>query len=144
MEPVRRLQGALARREAIRAEALRHLAVLERELATTRSQLDTVETEIQGTRTFAAFLIGDILDRVRSEHGEAWTPFPISGYRIWRIEKTSCMAHKCHGRHPHMSQGVLGTFQETMSPILRPPAGRQPAVCTSPSWNSPRIRTSLG
>lgn len=83
---VRSLERSIARRRAKATTVVRRLEQLERQLAGARRELAAVDREMAGSREIGALLIRDILDQVRTERGEAWTPVAIRGFRMWQIE----------------------------------------------------------
>lgn len=83
------------RRRQMRASALRkrrnELGSL---LAEAESELATVEMEIAGAREAGALLIEEVIDQVRRDHNEGWSPTPIRGFRVWRIEDNAVLGNQ--------------------------------------------------
>ncbi|MGH8915747.1 MAG: hypothetical protein ACRDZM_14675 [Acidimicrobiia bacterium] len=91
LEQVRSLQRAISRRRA-RASALWHrFEYLESELAATRQELKAVQSEINGSLRVGALLVEEVLDRVRNEQKEGWSPTPILGFRLWAVEEAGLL-----------------------------------------------------
>ncbi len=104
---VRSLPRAVSRRRA-RASALWHLFDdLERQLAETRRELKAVESEITGSLRVGAMLVDEVLDRVRREQREGWSPTPILGFRLWAIKETGLLGAKVLWPRPTMTSSCL-------------------------------------
>jgi hypothetical protein len=88
---VRRLEQSLSRRQAKAMSLLRETEVLQSRLAEAASELEVVQAEIAGSRQAGGLLIQEILDRVRVEQGEAWSPVAVRGFRIWEIRDASIL-----------------------------------------------------
>ena len=73
------LERSIRRRQERHHVIRRRLHDLEKQLSATRSEFRTVADEIAGSRNAGALLIDDILDRVRQENDERWSPAPIRG-----------------------------------------------------------------
>lgn len=82
---VSRLDESIRRRRACLEAAGRRVAELERQLAESRHQLAGIEREIEESARIWPPLIDEIIDQVRVDFGEAWTPRPVRGFRMWRI-----------------------------------------------------------
>lgn len=107
LAPLDSLEKSLNRRR-LRAAALnRRLEELESLIVEVRGELRAVESEIEGSRQTGALLIEEILDRVQIEMGEAWSPRPILGYRVWRIEDNRILGNQVHWTSPTMVSKCL-------------------------------------
>lgn len=85
LEPLADLERSIRRRQA-RSDALsRRLSQLLAMVDEVRSELDAIDEEIVRTTQIGALLIDEVVDRLREETGEAWSPAPITGFRFWRI-----------------------------------------------------------
>lgn len=85
LTPALHLERTIARRRA-KADALgRRADELETLLAETLQQLKAVRHEIEGSRKTAELFAEEVLDSIRREHDEGWSPIPVFGYRIWVI-----------------------------------------------------------
>lgn len=83
---VESLERSIEHRRRRQSAVRRRLEDLERQLAQATADLEAVEAEIRGSCAVGALLIEDILDRVREEHDERWSPAPVRGFRVWRIK----------------------------------------------------------
>lgn len=84
--PIQSLEKSLARRQSRRAALNRRIAELEQALGEALGELRAVDAEITGARVAGALLIAQVLDEVREEMGETWSPAPVRGFRVWRID----------------------------------------------------------
>ncbi len=91
IEPVLSLERSIGRRRARRAGIRRRAGELRRLLTECDAEVEALDGEIAGSERMGALLIRDILDRVRLDEGEAWSPSPIRGYRMWRIEDNTML-----------------------------------------------------
>lgn len=85
LEVVSSLERSIQRRHVRLAAAQQRVADLEKLLAEARRDLDVVDTEVRKSRQVGAQLISEILDQVRTENGEAWSPTPVLGFRMWHV-----------------------------------------------------------
>lgn len=46
-------------------------------------EISRLDDELMGYRKGYLALLEDTIDRVRSDHGEGWSPTPVLGYRLW-------------------------------------------------------------
>jgi hypothetical protein len=82
---IRSLERSMARREmSLRGRTVR-LKELEHQIKEERRAIKALESELEGSRRAGALLIEEILDEVRIENGEAWSPVPVRGFRAWRV-----------------------------------------------------------
>lgn len=96
------------RRRMLRSTGLsRTIETLETELRRVRSELQAVETEIEGSRATGALLISEILDQVREDMGEAWSPSAVRGFRVWRIEDGRVMGNQVCWPEPSLASVCL-------------------------------------
>ena len=73
------------RRSELRARAIRAQI---RELSEELTRLDGEQQRMEALRLL---LIDDLADQIRRRHNEAWSPTPITGYRVWGISQTGDM-----------------------------------------------------
>ena len=106
-EPALRLQRTLNRRKAKAHVLHRRVDDLECQLAETRKELKAVRNEIEGTRRAGELLVEEILDRVRREHGEGWSPTPVFGFRMWVVRDNSLYGAMTRWRTPQMTSTCL-------------------------------------
>lgn len=83
LDAVLRLGQSIRRRRERLHSARRRVAELEKMLAEARHAAQVLNTEVTESEKLGAVLIDEILDQVRIEMGEAWSPRPIRGYRMW-------------------------------------------------------------
>ena len=107
LDQVDSLERSILRRQERHHAIRRRLRDLERQLSATRSDLRTVVDEIAGSRNAGALLIEDILDRVRQENDERWSPSPIRGFRVWRIESGAIWGNQMTWPEPRLEGRCL-------------------------------------
>lgn len=107
LAPLDSLEKSLNRRRLRAAALKRRLEELEILLVEVRGELRAVQSEIEGSRRTGALLIEEILDRVQIEMGEAWSPRPVMGYRVWRIEDNRVLGNQVHWASPTMVSACL-------------------------------------
>lgn len=105
--PLHNLEKSIDRRRVRSVGLSRTIESLEQELARARAELGVVEGEIEGSRAVGALLISDIIDRVREDMGEAWSPTPVRGFRVWRIENGFVMGNQIRWPQPTLSSVCL-------------------------------------
>lgn len=101
------LEKSLGRRQMRSAALARRLDELQRQVAEVRSELAAVDAEILGSRRAGALLIEEILDRVQLDMGEAWSPTPVAGFRVWRIEGNQVMGNQVPWQSPSLESTCL-------------------------------------
>ena len=107
LEPLTALEQSMRRRRVRSAALSRRLEDLEEMVAEVRNELDAIASEIDGTRRAGALLIEEVLDQVQAEMGEAWSPRPVHGYRVWRIEGNAIMGNQVHWESPTLESKCL-------------------------------------
>jgi hypothetical protein len=107
LEPLTALEQSMRRRRMRSAALSRRLADLEKMVAEAQRELSAVASEIEGTRRAGALLIEEVLDQVQAEMGEAWSPTPVHGYRVWRIEDNTIMGNQLHWESPTLESECL-------------------------------------
>lgn len=107
LEQVLSLERSINRRRA-RADALiRRRADLRKQLAEVRHELRAVDAEIGGSRAAGALLIEEIIDGVRIEMGEAWSPTAVKGFRVWSIKGNRIMGNQVDWPTPSLQSRCL-------------------------------------
>ncbi|MGD2061684.1 MAG: hypothetical protein PVF87_12505 [Acidimicrobiia bacterium] len=94
------LEKSLNRRRIRSAALSRRLTELLEMVEDVRGELATIESEISGSRDTGALLIEQIIEEVRREMGEAWSPTPVKGLRMWRLEGNKVMGAQVHWPSP--------------------------------------------
>ena len=105
--PLEGLEKSIRRRRVRTAGLSRTIKALEAELTSVRGELEAVETEIEGSRAAGALLISEIIDQVREDMGEGWSPSPMRGFRVWRIEDGSVMGNQVQWAEPTLASVCL-------------------------------------
>lgn len=105
--PIDSLEKSIRRRESRSMALTRRIEELEKELAGARNELGAVRAEIEGSRATGALLIEQILDRVRIDQGEGWSPTPFRGFRIWRIHEKAIWGNQVVWPEPTMVSRCL-------------------------------------
>ena len=98
--PIDGLERSIQRRGVRSAAAQRRVDELETLLAEAQRELRTLEREIEKTRRFGAHFIDEILDQVRIDHREAWTPRPVRGFRMWQVNDDGLYGAKTRWQTP--------------------------------------------
>jgi hypothetical protein len=107
LDRVLSLQRSMSRRKG-RAASLHHrLDDLESQIAAARAELKAVESEIEGSRVVGALLVDEVLDRVRAEQGEGWSPAPVLGFRVWTVHKRRLHGAKLPWTSPTLTSRCL-------------------------------------
>lgn len=105
--PLVDLEKSMRRRRLRSAALSRRLEELEKMLREVRTELRAVEHEIAGSRETGALLIEEILDQIQVETGEAWSPTPVRGFRVWQIEDNKVMGSRVHWPSPKLVSECL-------------------------------------
>lgn len=105
--PIDSLEKSIQRREHRSMALIRRIGELEKELANARNELVTVRAEIEGSRTTGALLIEEIVDQVRIDQGEAWSPHPFRGFRVWRIHERAIWGNQVVWPEPRLESRCL-------------------------------------
>lgn len=107
LHPVVALERSLQRRRVRAAALVKRLEQLEKVVSETRDELAAIDNEIEGARRVGALLIEELLDEVQSEMEEAWSPTPVHGFRVWRIEDNRIMGNRVHWASPTLESRCL-------------------------------------
>lgn len=126
LDPITSLEKSLNRRRMRSAALARRLADLKRQIVEVRTELAAVESEIDKSRGAGALLLEEILDQVQRDMGEAWSPTPVTGFRVWRIEDNRVKGNQLPWLSPTMVSRCLRDIpgEDLPHPIDRcgPPA----------------------
>ncbi|MEA1902706.1 MAG: hypothetical protein U9N56_04185 [Actinomycetota bacterium] len=107
LEPALRLEHTVDRRKA-RANALhRRVDELQRQLADTHKELVAVKGEIEGSRRTVELFLSEVLDDIRRSQGEAWSPTPIYGFRMWAVRQDGLHGAMVRWREPRLTSECL-------------------------------------
>lgn len=122
------LERSIHRRQARLDAARRHVDQLEAMLGESRRDLDAIRREIAESRRVGAHLIDEIIEQVRVDEGEGWTPWPVRGFRVWSIEEEGLVGAKMRWPTPRMCavclKGAPGDdIPHTASACGTPPCG---------------------
>ncbi len=120
------LEKSLNRRRVRSAALSRRLSELQEMVDEVRAELAAIEAEISGSRDTGALLIEEIIEEVRREMGEAWSPTPVKGFRAWRLEGNKVMGAQVHWPSPTLIGQCLRDIpgEDVPHPVSRcgPPA----------------------
>ncbi|HEY5890982.1 MAG TPA: hypothetical protein VIW94_09815 [Acidimicrobiia bacterium] len=101
------LKRSIDRRLQRRAALNRRLGDLARQVAEAESQLKAVNSEILGARQAGVLLLNDVIDRVRQDKGEGWSPTPVFGFRAWHFHNGMLYGAKLMWQRPEMTAECL-------------------------------------
>ncbi|MFP3881380.1 MAG: hypothetical protein ACLFRT_13375 [Actinomycetota bacterium] len=107
LDTITSLEKSLNRRRMRSAALARRLADLEKQLVEVRTELAAVESEIDKSKSAGALLLEEILDQVQRDMGEAWSPTPVTGFRVWRIEDNRVKGNQLPWPTPTMASRCL-------------------------------------
>lgn len=101
------LKRSIERRRLKRGSIRRRVEELEKMLADARTELDAVMAEIQGSLSVGSLLIDEILDKVREDNAERWSPTPIRGFRVWRVQPEAVWGSQVAWHQPILTSKCL-------------------------------------
>ncbi|MFZ0014215.1 MAG: hypothetical protein WAL25_08885 [Acidimicrobiia bacterium] len=107
LQGIESLERSIDRRRSRRAALQRRLDELERQTTAVRSELRGVEAEIGGSLATGALLIDDILERVKRDNSEGWSPTPVRGFRVWSIRDNAIFGNQTQWQAPTLSGRCL-------------------------------------
>lgn len=107
LEPVTRLEESMKRRGGRLTALQRRWVALQSQLDEVRSEIEAVESELEGSKRAGALLIDEILEAVANEYGQRWSPVPIRGFRVWRIEDSVVKGSQVDWPEPTMESRCL-------------------------------------
>jgi hypothetical protein len=105
--PVLQLQNALDRRRTREAALERKQREIRTHLDQVTVELEAVKSEIRGTLVAGALLIEDILDKVRHERAERWSPVAVRGFRVWRLSDDEVLGNQVRWATPALESQCL-------------------------------------
>ena len=110
-------------RRTIASQQLR-LERLEHEASAILAEITRLEDEVHGREQALALLLGHVVGRLERIHEDAWSPVPITGFRLWAMRSgglvgprtrwtkpeftASCAAHGLGAPHADERCGRLG------------------------------------
>ena len=80
---------------------------LEKELLDARAEAKAARSEVVGTERMGSLLVAELVERIRIENKEGWSPEPILGFRMWVIRETGVFGAKTRWRRPKMTSACL-------------------------------------
>lgn len=86
LDAVSRLERSIRRRRFRLDATEQRVNELEEMLAESRHQAEVLSREIAESRRIGLLLIDELIEKVRNDLGEAWTPRAIRGFRMWRVK----------------------------------------------------------
>jgi hypothetical protein len=107
LEGIQSLERSIERRRSRLAATQRRVDELERQMRSARDELRGIEAEIAGSRAAGALLIDDILERVKRDNSEGWSPTPVRGFRVWSIRDNAIFGSQTRWHGPTLSGRCL-------------------------------------
>lgn len=86
LAPIERLEDSVSRRSEAQLRLRHEVEHLESRITELEAKRRVLDQEIAGFERALEALIDDTLDHLRIDYGEAWSPTPIHGFRMWRVE----------------------------------------------------------
>ncbi len=86
-------------RRTIANQQLR-LERLEHEAAAVLSEITRLEDEVHGREQALALLLGHVVGRLERVHRDAWSPAPITGFRLWAMRSGALCGARTRWREP--------------------------------------------
>jgi hypothetical protein len=105
--PVDRLEQSVERRRGRRRTLEFELRHLRERMGDVVAQVRAVDEEIAGCERGLGLLIDDVLDRIRVRFGEAWSPAPVAGFRLWRVEPSGLFGARERWPGPRLAARCL-------------------------------------
>jgi hypothetical protein len=107
LEAVLSLQRSMNRRRLRAAALTRRLDELLAQLRDVRSEIRAIDAEIEGSAMTGALLIEQLIDEIRTDMGEAWSPSAVRGFRVWRISDGRVLGNQVHWPTPRLTSTCL-------------------------------------
>ncbi|HAX81297.1 MAG TPA: hypothetical protein DCY40_01860 [Actinobacteria bacterium] len=81
------------------------LRFIDDQIAELTAERHRLRQELAGFEKGLALVLDDEIDRLRREHGEAWSPVPIRSYRMWQIRDGRMMGARLEWKDPWLTAG---------------------------------------
>lgn len=93
-----------------RTIASQHVRIerLEHEAAAILSEITRLEDEVHGREQALAMLLGHVVGRLERMHGDAWSPQPIIGFRLWAMRSGSLWGARTKWERRHLAASCAG------------------------------------
>lgn len=72
-------------------------------LAAIQTELEVLETEVAGTDKTLRYFLSDVISRVKVDHGHAWSPVPMMGFRMWTLKDDAFHGYRVRWQHRSMT-----------------------------------------
>jgi hypothetical protein len=72
-------------------------------LATIQTEVDALEAEVAGTDKTLRYFLSDVISRVEVDHGHAWSPVPMLGFRVWTLRDDAFHGYRVRWQHRSMT-----------------------------------------
>ncbi len=101
---------------------------LKARLAVIQAEVDALDVEVAGLDKTARFFLSDVIRQVEAQHGPAWSPVPMLGFRVWELRNGQFHGYRVRWEHRSLS-AVCGTgrsnedIPHTDGQCANPPCG---------------------
>jgi hypothetical protein len=72
-------------------------------LATIQTEVDALEAEVAGTDKTLRYFLSDVISKVEVDHGHAWSPAPMLGFRVWTLRDNAFHGYRVRWQHRSMT-----------------------------------------
>lgn len=72
-------------------------------LAAIQSEGEVLEVEVAGTHKTLRYFLSDVISRVKVDHGHAWSPMPMIGFRVWTLRDDAFRGYRVRWQHRAMT-----------------------------------------
>lgn len=104
---IERLRRSIERRHGKWLTLRNRIEELETALEEAQERLAAVEGEVAGARRVGELLIERVVDQAKTVAGEAWSPVPILGFRLWTLGLAGLSGARRHWATPVMTARCL-------------------------------------
>jgi hypothetical protein len=97
-------------------------------LQTIREEVDALDVEVAGIDKTLRFFLSEIISSIKVEHGPAWSPVPVLGFRVWNLREEGFYGYRVRWEHRSLAAECGSTRNQDDVPhtdgqCANPPCG---------------------
>ncbi|MEX1037705.1 MAG: hypothetical protein WDZ96_02480 [Acidimicrobiia bacterium] len=68
-------------------------------LQTIQEEVDVLDVEVAGIDKTLRFFLSDMISKIEVDHGPAWSPVPVMGFRVWNLREGGFYGYRVRWEH---------------------------------------------
>lgn len=93
-----------------------------------QDEVDALDMEVAGIEKTLRFFLSEIISSVKADHGPAWSPLPMLGFRVWNLREGGFYGYRLRWEHRSLAAECGSTRNQEDVPhtdgqCANPPCG---------------------